>query len=287
MGLADSQHGLVGRTQLLSLGLGSRAIEHRLASGRLVRLNRAVYAVGVPARTQEARWTSAVLACPPDAVLSHLSAAAAWGLREVDPRAIDVSVPARSGKRRDGIRVHRPRQLDSADTTRHCGVPVTTVPRTLIDIAAVLSTRSLERALDEAEYLGFLTQPELHAALKRNDGRAGAARIRIALRAHVPGTTRTRTPLEERFFLLTRTAGLPQPEVNVKVGPYTVDFLWREAGVAVETDGGASHDRAAQRERDSRRDAYPTTAGYRTQRFTYRQVTERPDEVLATLDALL
>ena len=285
--LAERQHGRVSRSQLLALGLGARAIEHRVGSGRLTQLRRRVYSVGLPAATQEGRWLTAVLACPAGSVASHLSAAAVWRLRDVDPKVIDVTVPARSGKRRDGIRVHRPRHLAAADITRHREVPVTTIPRTLIDLAEVVSTRSLERALDEAQYLRLLAQHEVEEALERHRGRAGTARLKAALREHTPGTTRTRTPLEETFYVLVREAGLPQPEVNAKLGSYTVDFLWRERRLAVETDGGASHDRATQRERDSRRDAWLTTAGYRTERFTWRQVSERPQEVLGVLDSLL
>jgi len=241
----------------------------------------------VPAATQEGRWLTAVLACPDGSVASHLSATAVWRLRDVDPEVIDITVPARSGKRRKGLRVHRPRRLAAADVTRHRDVPVTAIPRTLIDLAEVVSTRSLERMLEEAQYLRLLAQQEVDEALERHRGRAGAARLRAALRSHVPGTTRTRSPLEEAFYVLVREAGLPQPEVNAKLGSYTVDFLWREARLAVETDGATSHDRPTQRERDSRRDAWLTTAGYRTERFTWRQVTERPREVLGVLDSLL
>ena len=258
-----------------------------MRTGRLTPLRRGVYAVGVPAATQEGRWWAALLACPLGAVLSHLSAAAVWRLREIDPVVIDISTPARTGKRRDGIRVHRPRHLDAADVTRHRGLPVTTVARTLIDVAEVVATRSLERILDEAQYLKLLTQREVDAALQRNRTKAGATRLATVLERHTPGTTRTRTPLEEKFYRLVQAADLPQPEVNVKLGRYTVDFLWREAGLVVETDGGASHDRHKQRERDSRRDAYLTTRGFRTQRFTWHQVADREEEVLAVLDALL
>lgn len=285
--LAERQHGMVSRSQLLALGLGAGAIEHRLRSGRLRWLCRGVYSLGVAPATQEGRWLAAVLSCPEGAVLSNLSAAALWGLRDIDPKTIDVSVPARSGKRRAGIRVHRPRHLNAADVTAHRGIPVTSVPRTLIDMAEMVSTRSLERALDEAQYLKLLGRGDLKTALHRHRGRAGAARLAAALRRHLPGTTRTRSPLEEAFFVLVRNAGLPRPEVNVNVGPYVVDFLWPESKLVVETDGGASHDRLAQRERDSRRDAWLAASGYRTERFTWRQVVGRPDEVLAVLDALL
>jgi len=285
--LAESQHGEVSRSQLLALGLGAGAIKHRVGNGRLVPSTRGVYSVGVPSATRERRWMAAVLACDPGAVLTHLSGTALWALRPVDPVIIDVSVPRRNARSRTGIRVHRPCRLDPEDVTRRRGIPVTTVPRTLIDLAEVLSTRSLERAVDEAEFLKLLSEADLAAALERNRGRTGAARLERTLRRHEPGTTRTRTKLEESFFALVIASGLPQPEVNVAVGRLTVDFLWREQRLVVETDGGASHDRAAQREEDSRRDAVLAAAGYETLRFTWRQVRHRAAEVIAALESKL
>ena len=285
--LASRQYGALSRAQLLALGLGRDAIQHRLRSGRLSPLHRGVYAVGPGPGTRERRWAAAVLACGRGAVLSHLSAAALWELRPVDPRVIDVAVPTRSARVRDGLRVHRPRLLAPEDVARRRAIPVTTVPRTLIDIAEVVSRRSLERALDEAEYLSLLHQPEVEEALERHQTRTGAARLANCLRRHEPGTTRTKNPLEERFLLLVLDARLPQPEVNARLGPYEIDFLWRDQRVAVETDGGASHNRATNRERDAERDAWLATAGYRPLRFTWRQVTERPSEVLGALRAEL
>jgi len=237
--------------------------------------------------TREGRWIAAVLACGSSAVLSHRSAAALWRLTDKDPAVIDVSLPSRSTRSHEGIRLHRPRRLDLEDCARHRGIPATTVARTLIDCAEVLGSRSIERALDEAEYLRLLDERDLVDALERNRTRTGAARLRATLSRHKPGTTRTRNPLEEAFLLLTRQAKLPAPEVNEPLGPYEIDFLWRPQRVAVETDGGQSHDRLTQRERDSARDAWLTANGYRPLRFTWHQVTQRPHEVLAALRAAL
>lgn len=285
--VARCQHGEISRTQLLDLGLGAGAIKHRLGTGRLVRSHPGVYSVGVPAASGERRWIAAVLACGTGAVLSHLSAAALWEIRLLDPVTIDVSIRRRGARPRDGIRVHRPRCLDPEDTSRRRGIPVTSLPRTLIDLAEVLSTRSLERAVDEAEFLKLLNEDKLAEALERNHGRTGAKRLRRTLGRHEPGTTRTRTKLEESFFLLVKDSQIPQPEVNVPIGRFTVDFLWRDRGLVVETDGRASHDRAAQREEDSRRDAVLAADGYETLRFTWHQVSGRPREVMAALRAKL
>ena len=286
-GLAARQHGVVSARQLVALGLGRGAIEHRLRTGRLTRAGRGVYAFGLGPATQEARWLAAALACSDGSAISHLSGAAVWRLREVDPVTIDVTVPRRSGRRRAGIRVHRPRHLAPGDFTWHRGVPVTSVPRTLIDVAEVVSIRSLERMLDEAEFLRLLDLARLDVTLERHRGRPGSARVRSLLEHHQPGSTRTRNALEERFLLIVREAGLPQPDVNQELGSYEVDFLWRDARLVVETDGGASHDRHSQRERDGRRDAGLAIDGYRTERFTYDQVMNRPAEVTAVLETLL
>jgi very-short-patch-repair endonuclease len=114
-----------------------------------------------------------------------------------------------------------------------------------------------------------------------------AARLAASLCRHEPETTRTRSELEEAFLLLVRSVSLPPPGVNVRLGPYVVDFLWQEQRVVVETNGAASHDRRATRESDIRRDAWLAARGFRVLRFTWRQVTERPGEVLAALDAVL
>lgn len=282
--VALREHAL-GRQRLLELGLGSEAIKYRLRIGRLVALHRGVYALPGAPPTREQRWAAAVLACGEGAVLSHLSAAALWRLRPLDPPAIDVSSPSRRKHLRNGVRVHRPSALGPEDVTRRDGIGVTTVPRTLIDLAEVLGRRSMERTLDEAEYLRLLDREVLQAALERNATRTGAARLKTTLARHEPGTTRTRSQFEEAFLALTRQAGLPQPAVNAELGPWIIDFLWREQRLAVETDGGRSHNRMGQREADSTRNAWLIAHGYRPLRLTWSQVLHRRSEVLAALRA--
>lgn len=284
--IALREHAL-GRQRLLELGLGAEAIKHRLRTGRLVQLHRGVYALPGAPPTREQRWAAAVIACGDGAALSHLPAAALWRLRPLDPLVIDVSSPSRRKRLRNGVRVHRPSTLDPKDLTRRDGIGVTTVPRTLIDLAEVLGTRSLERTLDEAEYLRLLDRQAVQDALERNATRTGAARLKAALARHEPGTTRTRSQFEEAFFVLTRQAGLPQPGVNVRLGPWTIDFLWPDQRLAVETDGRRSHVRIRQRESDSTRNAWLIAHGYRPLRLTWAQVMDRPDEVLGALRAEL
>jgi predicted transcriptional regulator of viral defense system len=143
--LARRQHGVVARRQLVALGLGRGAIAHRLATGRLHCFHVGVYAVGHTALSYRGRWMAAVLACGPGAVLSHRSAAAHWGLRPSDRARVDVTVPWGSRARRPGIDVHRVRRLFHEDRTVEEGIPITAVPRTLLDLAEVVSRDRLDR----------------------------------------------------------------------------------------------------------------------------------------------
>lgn len=162
-----------------------------------------MYAVGHRALTREGTWLAAALACGDGAVISHLDAAVLWGLLRSQRRGpVHVTVPTRTGRaRREGIRVHRV-PLTAGDVTRRRGVAVTTVARTLVDVATLLDGRPLERALDEAHYLDLLDSRVLAATLDRNAGRAGARRLGTVLAGHEPGSTRTRSELKERFLAL-------------------------------------------------------------------------------------
>jgi len=147
----------------------------------------------------------------------------------------------------------------------------------------MLSRRRLERALDEAAYLHLLPAGALAATLKRNAGRTGSPALRTALATHTPGTTRTRSELEERFLALCRRHRLPQPLVNARVADLEVDFYWPAHALVVETDGYASHSRPSRLERDHERDLCLRAADHAVLRFTYRQVTERPGRVAASV----
>src|SRR6266576_2531113 len=135
--LAAAQHGVVTRPQLVELGFSPRAITGRIARGGLVVLHRGVYGVGHGALRPEGRWLAAVLACGPDAVLSHRSAAALWDLRPTTRPTVDVTAP-RTRHRRPGIDLHLSRCLEPHHRTEHMRIPTTTVARTLVDLAAVL-----------------------------------------------------------------------------------------------------------------------------------------------------
>jgi very-short-patch-repair endonuclease len=240
-----------------------------------------------PMLATKGRWLAAVMAVGGGAVLSHRAAAALWGVRENRSRVVDVTVGTRNGRaRRRGIVVHRS-VIGAAEMTSRERIPVTTLARTLLDLAEVVTRRTLERTIDEAERLGMLELDAVAAVIERNAGRHGAARLASLLAVHLPGSTITKSELEELFLELCRAHSVPSPAVNARVGSYVVDFLWREQQVIVETDGHATHGTRAAFERDRKRDAKLTVAGYRVLRFTYRQVRDEPEVVAGLVAAAL
>ncbi len=153
---------------------------------------------------------------------------------------------------------------------------MTTPARTILDLATTLPRREFERAVDEAERLRLCTEDDLAEIARVHAGRAGAGLLARLLAEHAVGATATRNDFEERFLALCRRYRLPQPDVNVPLLDYVVDFLWREARLVVEVDGRATHGtrRAFQADRD--RDGRLAVAGYRVLRFTWWDVTRRP-----------
>jgi very-short-patch-repair endonuclease len=279
--LAQRQHDAVSRTQLLELGFSSHAIKHRIATGRLHPIYPGVYAVGRPKLTRHGRLMAAVLACGPEAVLSHASAAALWKIRSKPGVAIDVSVPQGRTPRRPGIRVHRCASLGEKDVTRCQNVPVTTPVRTLIDLSTQLSPPQIERAINEADQLGLVDPESLRSAL---DERAGQRGVR-ALREVLDRATfvLTDTELEARFLPIARRAGLPVPLTQHWVNGFRVDFYWPEFGLVVETDGLRYHRTPTQQSTDRVRDQAHAAAGHTPLRFTHAQVAFEPRHIEAVL----
>jgi very-short-patch-repair endonuclease len=280
--LASRQHWVVTRAQLLELGYSAPAILHRVAKGRLHPVYRGVYAVGRPRLGRYGTWTAAVLACGPEAVLSHESAAALWEIRSMQRGRIEVSVPATlSARGRPGIDVHRSGRLSGGDITRHQGIPVTSPARTLLDIALRLDRDQLEAAINEADKRELIDPETLRAALPGFAGEAGVAILRETLDRRT--FTLTDSELERRFLSLVRRAGLPLPQPQQRVNGFRVDFYWPEFGLVVETDGLRYHRTAAQQAKDRLRDQTHTAAGLTPLRFTRAQVRYEPDHVSHTL----
>jgi very-short-patch-repair endonuclease len=286
-GHAARQHGVVSRGQLVEAGLARGAIEHRVRMGWLYRMYRGVYAVGHPPLTQEARWMGAVLAYGDDAALSHACAAALWEIRPYNGVWIDVTTASRGGRaRRDRIRLHRSSTLSADSVTTHRAIPVTTIARTLLDVAATLTQPSLARTVEQSEIRRLFHLDAIDDTLARNPHHPGARKLTRALELYRHDEL-TRSDLEAIFRTLCDHHGLPRPLVNHIVEEKEVDFFWPDERVVVETDGRATHFTIAAYERDRARDAHLTTLGYRVLRFTERQVTASPATIADQLRALL
>lgn len=200
-----------------------------------------------------------MLACGAGAVLSHGSAAALWGLLKPATGPTDVSVPTRSGRgRRSGIRIHRCASLSPKQATWRQRIPVTTPTRTIQDLEAALPSWLARRARRQAEVSGLRLDPEVVG-------------------------DRTRSDLESDFLRLCRHHGIPTPEVNVKVGRWTVDFLWRQRRIAVETDFYDYHRGRIAFQDDRARELELRRHGLAVHRFSEEQVNQEPEEIAADL----
>ncbi len=281
------QHGVVGRTQLKTMGVGDGSFRHRIGCGRLHRVHRGVYAVGHPLLTWEGRLMAALLACGPGAVASHRSAADVLDLRPSASPAIEVTVLSRGGRRPPAsVTVHRSGTLLAGERTTHRGIPVTTAARTLLDLAAVVDRRSLERAVEQAESLRIFDLAAIRGVLAAHPRRAGCGALRMVLDLWTP-LPHTRSDLEDLFLALCDAHDLERPLVNTLIGEYEVDFLWPRQRVIAETDSHRHHGTRAAFERDRERDARLAAAGYRVVRFTYWQVVEQPAFVAGVIRSLL
>lgn len=278
--LAEGQHGVVARSQLLDLGLSPDAIKNRVVKGRLHPVWRGVYAVGRPQLTRRGRWMAAVLSCGPDAALSHGSAAALWEIGNEERGRIEVSVPAHVLRRRRGIVVHR-RASMAGERTVHDGIPVTAPVTALIDIALRLSRGRLEAAINDADKRGLANPEELRDAIDTLPRRPGIARVREVLDGQT--LTLTDSELERRFLRIVRDAGLPLPQTQREVSGFRVDFYWPDIGLVVETDGLRYHRTPAAQARDRLRDQAHAFAGLTCLRFTHAQVRHESGYVRATL----
>jgi very-short-patch-repair endonuclease len=279
--LARRQHGVLTRRQLLGLGFGAAAIEHRVANGRLHPVLLGIYAVGRPQLTREGRWMAAVLACGEGAALSHGSAAALWGIERERGGAVDVSVRSRTARRRQGIRARRRPALPRKDVVERNRIPVTRPARTLVDLATERDARRLERAVNEADKLDLIDPETLRAAL---DGYAGEPGVAVLRNLLDPNTFRLSDGELERLFRpIALAAGLPQPQTKVWVSGFEVDFFWPDLGLVVETDGLHYHRTPMTQTRDRRRDQAHTAAGLTQLRFTHWQVAREPAYVQGIL----
>jgi hypothetical protein len=260
--LDEFPHGVITFEQLKDAGVTKSGIQKRVRSKRIHRIHPGVFAIGRKELSQRGLWLAAVLSYP-DAVLSHRSAAELWGLVPEAGGPIHVAVAGRGGKRpRDGVIVHRLPSLKSADRTIRDHIPVTTPARTLHDLAFTDPPREVKRARRQAEFRRY--------AIKRS-----------------PDDDGTASDGEVDFLAFCRRHGLPMPEVNVRVGPFVADFLWREKRLIVEMDDYSTHGSELMFSEDRSRDLDLRGRGYEVLRLTVAQLRAEPAKVAAILRARL
>ena len=276
--MAGARHGVVTRSDLFSAGVTRQEIRSRLRRGDLIRVHRGVYRVGHRAPSIEATYLAAVLAAGEGALLSGRAAAHLWGLMKGTPPTPEIT--ARTQRRIEGVKTHRERGLDPRDAAVARGIPVTTVPRTLVDLSSKLSLETLARACHEAGVRHGTTPNAVEAVLARRPNSPGAKKLRRVMSGDVKVTL---SKLESHFLELLRTEGLPLPITNKPAGGRRVDCRWPDHRLTVELDGYQFHNSRHSWEQDRRREREARARGDDFRRYTYGDVFERPAPMLREL----
>jgi hypothetical protein len=276
--LAARQHNRFSRGQVRALGWTDKAIKVRLESGQWVAVHEAVYAIAPALDFDLARWTAATLT-ETGTVLSHVSAAAAWGIHD-RPRLFEVVTrPGDGGPRRhDGLLVHRSATI-TQDVVTRAGLPVSSVPRTLLDLASHVGGQALARLVREALRLRLTSVPELIESLEtRHRGRRGSARLRRAVERHsgLP-VARCRSAAEVRALEILRDAGRPAPDINRRIAGEEADLSWRSERLIIEIDGAQFHLDAGE---DERKQRIWEHAGWTVRRLATAGVFDEPGRLL-------
>jgi predicted transcriptional regulator of viral defense system len=285
--LAARQHRVAARRQLHRCGLGRGGIQRRVESKRLYPIHEDVFAVGPGDLTRPGFLIAAVLACGRGAVLSHRTAADHWGLIRTASPAIHVTVPRTKKPEVDGVTVHLTRQMTSADWTKRDGIPVTSVARTLIDLAAVVKPRELVKALEQAQRLRLFDLRAVQELLQRSRGRLGAKALRAGLAELNHEPPDTRSPLEDEFVDFCEQRHILPPQLNVVIADFCVDAAWPDKKVVVELDSRTHHTGIHAFEEDRKRDAKLQVAGHRIVRVTRHRLRHEADDLEVDLRRLL
>jgi very-short-patch-repair endonuclease len=283
--LATRQHGVVSSRQLQALGFARKTIVADVKRGRLRPLHRTVYAVGHEALTWEG-WCVAAVAANAPSVASHWSAAWLWGLMRSRPSGkFHVTATTRRHPRKE-FHVHFA-ALAEEDKTVLDGIPVTSVARTALDLAALDpgGTSARLKRLEDGEHR--LDLREFEALLGRSKGHKGWAALAQAVDLYRPDPTVTRSGLERRFRALIRRSGLPAPSTNFVVGGYELDCYWPEHLLAFELDTYGTHGSRLSFEEDRKRQRKLGQLGITVERVTDRQLDLEPDDILQALSARL
>jgi predicted transcriptional regulator of viral defense system len=280
--LASRAHGVVTRAELLGAGLTPEVIRQRMDRGLLAPIHRGVYRVGHTAPSLEARYMAAVKACGDDALLAGRAAAHLWGLIKGSPPEPEVLAP--NDRRVKGVRVRRARRSELPPAVSRRGIPVTTVPRTLVDLASSLPEEALARACHEAGVLHKTTPKQVDEVLMRFPNARGRRKLERVLHGDVSVSL---SRLESRFLELLKEDGLLLPVTNKIAGGRRVDCRWPDHKLTVELDSYRFHNSRYAWERDRLREREARSRGDEFRRYTAMDVFDEPAFMLAELRALL
>lgn len=279
--IAAVQKTLLTTEQLEGCGLGNDAVTYRLKTGRLHVVFRGVLSMGCGELPPLARELAALLACGKHSFLSHASAAFVWGLRETAPAQVEVSVVGRCCGSRNGMRVHRVRDIDRREIRRHEGLWLSSPARVCLEVAAT-SPSDVPGLIDAGLGNRRIKKRDLEAVVRRHRGDRGVARL-AAILGDESAMTITRSRAEKAMLKLIRDARLPAPEVNVRFGPYQPDFLWREQRLIVELDSYGFHGGPRAFQTDREKDLFYRDARFDVLRFTRAHAVYEPAMVLVRL----
>jgi hypothetical protein len=283
--IASAQRAIVTTRQLTAAGLTRAKIRTLVRRGTLFPLWRGVFAVGTPELQPFAAETAALLHLHHDAVISHCSAAALWGLRE-PAHPVQMTVVGRGLRPREGLQLHRVAQLDSRDVRLRHGLPVTAPARTIIDVAATATPLALADFVGDCRARRLCTPADIDGALQRVPGRTGTRAVG-RLRQSAVGRTFTRSRFERDTLALLIAAELPIPIFNARVNGHEVDAVWPMQRVILECDGWEHHSSPAAFETDRRRDQDQDAQEHDVVRITWTQLHEEPLRLIALIAAKL
>lgn len=284
-GLAERQHGVVSVRQLAKLGYSRHAVSRASISGRLHRLHRGVYAIGHDHLSWHGHCLAAVLACSPNALASHMSAAWLWDLLAKRPGTIHVTAPTRRHAR-PSICLHYARLAEEDRAVRE-GIPVTALPRTLLDLAGTLPPSRLDGVIERSDQHRLFDLREMNALLDRAGSHPGAARMRRALAIYRSEAAFTRSRLERHFLQLVERAGIPRPSMNYSVAEFELDAYWEAERFAVELDVYETHGSRRAFERDRLRQEELKLMGVEMIRITGHRLHREPDNVIERVAVFL
>ena len=279
--IARRQHGLVTRKQLLAAGISREEIRRRIKKGALIVVHRGVYRVGHRAPSIEAGYLAAVLACGDGAVLSGRAAGYLWGLIKGTAPPPEVTTP--KGRKVKGMRTHRARRGE-IEATSWRGIPITTVPRTLVDLSSLLQLEDLARACHEAGVLHRTTPRQVEKILTKRPNTPGAKQLRKVMHGEVHVTL---SRLERKFVQRLKENALDLPITNKSADGRRVDCRWPQHNLTVELDSYRYHSSRHAWEQDRRREREAYARGDDFRRYTYHDVFEDPQRMLAELRDLL